>query len=509
MPALTPSPDLGQLRRQAKELVRAARAGDDAAVARLGEITAPPRLCDAQRALAREAGFRSWPELVRYIEARRADLGARRQLWLSWALQPDPRGHRLAVRMLADDPGLVADPWIACAAGDPDAVSRLIARQPDFASRRGNYDLTPLAVTARSRLIHAGRKDGLIETARRLLAAGADPNARWIDPDWPESPLPVLYAAAGVTHDPDMIVLLLDGGADPNDGESLYHSTEARTTDCARVLLDAGARVTGSNALARALDFDNLPMLTLLLAHGADASTAAGGPTGDGQNLLRHALDRGRSLAHLRALVDAGADPRAVADDGASVADRARELGRSDVLAELGKRGIAPDASGGAAGLAADYVAACARGDAAAAAAIRQTAPDVLARLSPHQLRLLPELAGLGRRAAVQAMLAEGWPIEARAPEWDATALNTAMLKGDAGIVRLLLGAGADWQARHGFGDNVLGTLSFASRSEGIGDPAPRDWAGCTAALLRHGVPRDAFAGRHYGSEVEALLASD
>lgn len=507
MPALTPSPDLGQLRRQAKELVRAARGGDAAALARLGETLAPPRLCDAQRALAREAGLRSWPELVRYVEARRADLTARRRLWLSWALEPDARGHRLAVRMLADDPDLVAaDPWIACAAGDADAVSQILARQPEFASRRGNHQLTPLAVTVRSRLIHAGRKDGLIETARRLLAAGADPNARWIDPDWPENPLPVLYAAAGITHDPEMTALLLAAGAEPDDGESLYHATESRSTDCARALLDAGARIAGTNAVARALDFDNLAMLDLLLARGADATAPAGGPAAADQNLLRHALDRGRSLAHLRALIDAGANPRAVADDGASVADRARQLGRTDVLDHLGGLGIAPAATEGATGIVASFVAACTRGDAAAAGEIRQNAPDVVSRLSANEVRLLPELAGLGAGAAVRVMLAEGWPIEARAAEWDATALNTAMFKGDAEMVALLLDAGADWQARHGFGDNVLGTLAFASQSEGISDPAPRDWAGCAATLLAHGVPRRAFEGRRYAPEVEAVL---
>ena len=51
--------NLEQLRRQAKELVRAARAGDEEALARLGDL--PPKLASAQLALAREHGYRSWP----------------------------------------------------------------------------------------------------------------------------------------------------------------------------------------------------------------------------------------------------------------------------------------------------------------------------------------------------------------------------------------------------------------------------------------------------------------
>ncbi|MGZ4184244.1 MAG: hypothetical protein ACXVVQ_23415 [Solirubrobacteraceae bacterium] len=55
--------DLDQARRQAKELLRAAKSGDPSAVERLrGDRT--PRLTDAQAAVARELGFRSWPALV-------------------------------------------------------------------------------------------------------------------------------------------------------------------------------------------------------------------------------------------------------------------------------------------------------------------------------------------------------------------------------------------------------------------------------------------------------------
>jgi hypothetical protein len=55
--------DLDQARRQAKELLRAARSGDARALARL-RSDRTPRLADAQAAVARELGFRSWPALV-------------------------------------------------------------------------------------------------------------------------------------------------------------------------------------------------------------------------------------------------------------------------------------------------------------------------------------------------------------------------------------------------------------------------------------------------------------
>jgi ankyrin repeat protein len=54
--------DLEQLRKQAKELVTAARAGDPQALTRIGDL--PVKLASAQTALAREHGYANWPALV-------------------------------------------------------------------------------------------------------------------------------------------------------------------------------------------------------------------------------------------------------------------------------------------------------------------------------------------------------------------------------------------------------------------------------------------------------------
>src|ERR1043166_1508739 len=69
-------PSLDQLRKQAKELLRAYRAGDASALARLRAAkpgTSEPggqrsaALADAQFALANEYGFQSWPKLKRHV----------------------------------------------------------------------------------------------------------------------------------------------------------------------------------------------------------------------------------------------------------------------------------------------------------------------------------------------------------------------------------------------------------------------------------------------------------
>ena len=63
--------DIDQLRRKARELLRAAVAGEPEALARLGAVSERHTLAAAQLAIAREHGFRSWPALRSEVESRR------------------------------------------------------------------------------------------------------------------------------------------------------------------------------------------------------------------------------------------------------------------------------------------------------------------------------------------------------------------------------------------------------------------------------------------------------
>lgn len=78
MPELPFPPDLDQLRRQARELLRAAAQGDNAALARLRAVSDRVALSAAQLAVAREYGFMSWPALKAAVERDRSiDLTAK------------------------------------------------------------------------------------------------------------------------------------------------------------------------------------------------------------------------------------------------------------------------------------------------------------------------------------------------------------------------------------------------------------------------------------------------
>ena len=70
MRELPDKPDLNQLRRQARELQRAAARGEVAASEKSRATSPRVRLWSAQLALAREYGFPSWARLKAEIERR-------------------------------------------------------------------------------------------------------------------------------------------------------------------------------------------------------------------------------------------------------------------------------------------------------------------------------------------------------------------------------------------------------------------------------------------------------
>lgn len=72
MSELPVRPDLDQLRRQARELLRAAGAGDAEALRRIHAVSQKRTLSAAQLAIAREHGFPSWPRLRAEVLRRRA-----------------------------------------------------------------------------------------------------------------------------------------------------------------------------------------------------------------------------------------------------------------------------------------------------------------------------------------------------------------------------------------------------------------------------------------------------
>jgi ankyrin repeat protein len=516
---LPEQPNFDHLKKQAKDLLRDYDAGDAGAFERFraslpaaagkrdAEIAAMGlKLHDAQSCLAREYGFPSWTNLKNYVDLRNNVLLNNRAnaipVWLNVVYghhydRPQPE-H--AVKILQEHPELIqGDFLLSCAAGDDAVVRAAIARDPAIVNRTFDawtcpccawvgYAMPPLVAVTHSGLLRLERfRNGLHRTARLLLKAGADVNQSTRTAD--DEPLSALYGAAGKNHDAELTRLLLDAGANPNDNESLYHSRETRDLTITRMLLDAGAVVEGTNALLHQLDIDDMDGLRLMLAHTRDVNDTSRG----NEPALLHSLRRRRSPEHVRALLDKGADPHARTKDGTTAYQLALQFGLTEAAAMLSAAGAAESLS-----LDDQFLAACARGDVAEARGFLDAQPDIIRGLSDHKLQLLPELAAARNGAAVRVMVELGWPIAVRGGGWDASALNQAVFNGDAALTRFLLEHGASWTEPHGFGDNVHGTLSFASRNHEAGEG---DWAGCAQALLDHGLPVEQLDG-DYSDEV-------
>ena len=507
MQQLPQSPDLSHLKKQAKSLLRGARAGDTAMLQRFIDILPGARgatlatlasrelkLHDAHSVIAREHGFKSWLELRRYVEWARTAGAERIARWISAAYDGNAGARRIALRVLREQPALFrGDAWVACAIGDIEVIRGAIAAHPSWVNdAAGPLGMPPLIAVTHSRLIAEPELETrLLASATLLLGAGANVDSAWINPAWRDGSQSALSGAAGYTHNVAMTTLLLDAGATPDDNESLYHSVESRDSTCTRLLLRAGARVSGTNALGRVLDFDKLEDLRLMLEHGGSANECP---------WVHHAILRGRSIDHVRVLLDAGADMRRVNEHGVSLFRFAQAFGRADVVQLLRDAGVDEPLDE-----AEEFVGACARGDEPSARAMLERTPDLIGQLTHTQLQAMPELAATGNIPAVRTMLAVGWPREVKTA-WDATSLNLAVYRGDVAMTELLLSSGADWRARHGYNDNVIGTLSFASQDEMIDGSAPRDYAGCARALLAHGVPAPSEDDYAFSADVTAVF---
>jgi ankyrin repeat protein len=499
MKQLPASPDISHLKKQAKELLHLYRQGDLDALQRFlanlpsAQNAMPESLAarelhlhDAQSCLSREYGFRSWAELKTYVDWKssgKQDGESVRRRWVSLVYGEgygDPR-PRLAIQLLREWPNLTEGyPYLSCAIGDEAALRKALEVDAGLLMRPGGpLNMTPLIAVTHSGMVRdASYADALMNCAKLLLDRGADPNQTWINPKFPESQLSALYGAAGRNHHVGMTKLLLDRGASPDDNESLYHSVESSDLSCTRLLLEAGAKVDGTNAVGRVLDYNRLDGLRMLLNQGGNVE----GNTGCGLPIF-HAIRRGRSVEHVRMLLEAGADPVAVNSEGMTPYRFARFFGKPEIAAMLPRVGEDAEASKEE-----RFVAACACCEREATRRQLADDPGILQRLTEKQLRQLPNMAAHQNLAAVKLMLEVGWPIAASGGEWGASALNLAVYRGQEEMTEFLLQHGASWTEKHAFGDNVMGTLSYASRAENI-ETDSGDWLACAKSLIAHGMP--------------------
>src|SRR5262245_19826760 len=359
MATLPARPDLGHLRREARDLLRAAQAGDAAAAGRINAVSGGLNLAAAQLAVARDYGFASWPRLKSAVEARTRDLAEQAQRFCEASIR-DWSGQ--AARMLEAAPELAGYNFAtAVILGDAERVRREIARDPSLVNRPDDrWGFTALHAVAASRWhrLDPVRADGLAAVARLLLDAGAD----WRGISGAGGWTPLGCAVAGELN-PAIVRLLLQRGAAPNDRD-LYHAGFAHDDhETLRLLLDHTDDVAGTarSALAAPISGGDTEGVRLLLDAGADPNRYA--DDADEPAPLMYAAVRTGSPAELaELLLSRGADSVAPGPDGRSPYALAVSKGKTDLADLLRSYGAEPDASA-----ADELLAACLNGDVRAA----------------------------------------------------------------------------------------------------------------------------------------------
>ncbi|AKS47360.1 Ankyrin repeat-containing protein [Octadecabacter temperatus] len=335
---------LDKFRRAAKALKTEYETGLPDALTRIATVRprsdgADLRHADYLHVIAQENNFPTWPVMKDAIETVGLDRAQKIQK-LKIALHAGRTG--VVAKLLEGTPDLAKDHFgLLCGLNDVKSVWMMLKDDPALASKRAGPFL-PMVHLCKSRMFTVQPEGGADSAAiaDMLVANGADVNAGSVENGDPLSPL---YWALGHAGNMELATWLLENGANPNDGESLYHATELGHADGLRLLLTHGADPKQTNALPRAMDFDSVEMVTLLLEHGADPNEGsdawtAGTGTEHGVPVLHQAARRMNSGPILDVLLDHGAAPSA-SWKGHSAYAFAKVFGNADLASQIEERG--------------------------------------------------------------------------------------------------------------------------------------------------------------------------
>ncbi|WP_372833485.1 ankyrin repeat domain-containing protein [Puniceibacterium confluentis] len=489
-PAFPDELTLDSLRRAAKALSRAHAARTPGVQARLsaylpGARADAPKHADFLHVIAREHLFDSWPRMKLAAETIGMDRAARQQR-LKLALY---HGHGwVAEQLLEQMPDLAEDMFgLQCALYDRAGVEAALARDPGLAVKPIG-PRRPILHLAFSRWIkqRPELEGDMIGVAAALVAAGADVNDSCAATPGEASTLSALYGAAGHGDNMGLARWLLEQGADPNDGESLYHATELGHHDGLRLLLAHGADPKGTNALLRAMDFHDVAAVRLLLEHGARADDFDATPVGGEQPwvipALHQAARRGSGQAMVDLLLENGADPARLFQ-GVSAYAYARVFGNRALAVAIEARGAAQPLSREE-----QLLAKAADGVDTRGACIDPDRLPEAYRTILRQILTLPDRLDHMRRLVALGIEYDGTDSEGLTP------VQVAGWVGLPEVLAYFLSLRPDLSHVNGYGGTLLGTIIHGS--ENNPDRATRDYLACLQLALEQGValPRRAAA---------------
>jgi ankyrin repeat protein len=425
-----------------------------------------------------------------------------------------------AERLLREHPDVAAaNIHTAAILGDAAVVQKFLASDPASATAKSgprDWDaLTHLCFSRYLRLDPA-RSSGFVNAARALLHAGASRNTGWFErnhqpePGWEG----VLYGAAGIAHHEELTRLLVERGADPNDGEVTYHAPEGWDNGAMKVLVLTRKLTNDSLAtmLLRKTDWHDYEGVKWLLEQGVDPNLM----THWGKTALHNAALSDNALEIFAVLLEHGGDPTIVglrpevcrSASGKSAVALAARRGRGDVLALCEQRGIPLGLHG-----VERLIAACAKSDAASVRSIVEREPQLVGELLADGGRLLAQFAGNGNTEGVRHLLDLGVSVQARFAEGDgyfgvakdSTALHVAAWRARPATVRLLIERGAPVNELDGDGRTPLAlAVKACVDSYWTERRSPES----VEALLRAGASVSGVSFPSGYAEVDALLQS-
>ena len=499
-------PDLDQQKTLAKELLRAFRAGDPEAAARMrAELPdkTPLSLTDAQFVLAREYGFASWRELRDHIDRHVAELRPPLERFKRAVQRGDANAVRELleqhheVRAAIDAPifGFDSPALVAVSSDHVDVIDVLLqfGADPNRKSSWWAGGFHPL-YSARG------------EAAERLLAAGAIPDA----------------CALAHLDRPDLLAAML--AADParvhergGDGKTPLHF--ARSREVVDLLLSSGADIDARDVdhrstaaewmLGDSPDSSRLELAAYLVERGASVDIFLAAALGLTER-ARALLSADRSLLRQRTSQGKYGEQRPSSyhiyqwtiGPNLTPLQVAAKFGRHQTLRVM-EEFASPEER---------LLLACHQGDADAARGIVAAHPGIVGRLTPPDSQSLANEAWTANAPAVELMMELGFdPAVPSGPRLTGgNALHCAAWEGSVECVQAILRRPAGRELLGVRDATYRGTpLSWCSHgSVGCGNPRA-DHAAAARLLIAAGAPVEPEMADWEGSDAFQAVIAD